>query len=407
MKKIIVMAMLVGCLAFSACGKDDTKSTTQDATATPTEAADGETDATTDAEDTVEKDTTPITDETIADKGIDAFMTMGEYKGIELTKTVYTVTDEDIDNQIATNLSSTPMELTDPNATIAEGDTVNMSFVGKVDGTEFDGGTVDDTDVTFGSSGLVEGFEDQLIGWKTGQQGDINITFPDDYSNEDLQGKDAVYSVTINKISRPATEPTTEWLAANADSATLEDYRASVKTELETNNTSTTLTTLQDDAWNAVFTTAKFTQYPQEVLDECVTQQKASYESYAQMYGMEYDAFMEASGITEDDITEAAKNSVQNVLAVEYICEKESITEDSETYQNQLNTLLQQSGMSTKQDALDQGVSEWNIDFVVKYNCAINTIIDNAKVTEVKGEDVSSTEDGTTDESGTDTTEAQ
>lgn len=394
MKKRLMMLVLMGCLAFAGCSsenkdKADADKTTESGSGT----GDGETsilddveapeDATEEPEE-VKKDNTPITKDTIEDKGIDAFMTLGDYKGLELTRTIYTVTDEDVETEITTQLNNFPMELTDAEATVAEGDVVNLKYEGKVDGVAFDGGSADSDNLTIGSGRFIDDFEDQLIGWKSGETGEVNVTFPEDYGKEELNGKDAVFTVTINKISRALTEPTVEWLTANTDYTTVEDFRAGVKTELETNNTNTTNSTLQDEAWQTVFATASFTQYPQNVLDECLEQQNTTYESYAQMYGMEYDAFLEASGITEDDLTEAAKNTVQNVLTLNYICDKEGITEESESYQNKLTELLQASGLADKAAALEQGITEWNIDFVVRYNCVMDVILTNANITDTQ-----------------------
>lgn len=395
MRKRVLAFILLGCLALAACGKADKKeenSESSSADIMDDVDAEGNPDA---GEEEVLEDKTPITKDTIADKGIDAFMTLGEYKGVELTKTLYTVTDEDISAQIKMELQSAPMEVTDPEATVAENDVVNMDYEGKVDGEVFEGGTAKGDELVIGSGRFIDGFEDQLVGWKKGQTGDINVTFPEDYDSEDLKGKDAVFTVTINKISRTAEEPTEEWLAANRDSVSLEDYRAGVKTSLEENNAATTQNNLMDDAWGGIFTTAKFTQYPQDVLDECMKQQKSTYESYAAMYGMEYDDFVESAGIKEEDLTLAAKNSVQNVLAMEYISEKEGITPESEAYKTKLDSLLKESGFDSKEAAIEGGVSEWNIDFVTKYNCVMDFIIENAKITETTdtAEDTDAPED--------------
>lgn len=397
MKKNIMMLLLAGCLTFSLAACNNTTKETETKEETTDDSADSDESAGTDEESSdntgstddseeVEKDNTPITDETVADAGIDAFLTLGEYKGIDLTKTLYTVTDEDVDELVQSALAAAPAELTDAEATVAEGDIANIDYEGTIDGTAFDGGTGEGTDLTIGSGMFVDGFEDQLIGWKAGDSGDVNVTFSEDYQNAEYAGKDAVFHVTVNKISRILDAPTDEWLAANTEAASIDEYRASLKQQQEETNTATTEQTLEDDAWNTVFATAKFIQYPQDLLDTCVAQQKTSYESYAQMYGMEYDAFIEATGITEDDLTEAAKNSVQNTLVLDYICDKEGITEESEVYQTTLTELLTQSGLASKEEAVEQGISEWNIDFVVKYQIAINLIMDNANVTEVQAE---------------------
>lgn len=380
MKKKILMLLLVGCLALTACG-DDKESTSDENASEETETEETAEEPGAESDES-EEDTTPVTDKTIEEEGIEYFMALGEYKGLELTKMLYEVTDEDVENEIQYNLAYAPLEVTDPEATVAVGDVVNISYEGKVDGEVFDGGSSDSYDLTIGSGTFIDDFEDQLVGLKVGETGEVNVTFPDDYSAEEMQGKDAVFTVTINSISQILEQPTEEWLTANTSYTTVDEYREGVRAYLEETNTQTSESNLMDDAWTAVFSTARFNEYPQDVLDECLEQQQLSYEAYAEMYGMEYDAFMEATGITEDDLLAAAKNSVQNVLTIEYICSKENMGEDSETYQNKLSELLTESGFEDVDAALEAGVSEWNIDFVTKYNCVMDFILDNAVITE-------------------------
>ena len=83
---------------------------------------------------------------------------------------------------------------------IANGMTVNIDYVGKIDGTAFDGGTASDYDLTIGSGTFIDGFEDQLVGHTKGETVDVKVTFPDSYASTDLAGKDAVFTVTINKV---------------------------------------------------------------------------------------------------------------------------------------------------------------------------------------------------------------
>lgn len=376
MKKRILTLLLLGCLALSACGKDtETKDTQADA------------DVAADAEDETEKDNTPITDDTVADKGIDAFMSLGDYKGIALTKTVYTVSEDDIENQILEDLDTYPMEMDDPEATVAMNDTINLDYSGSIDGVVFDGGTAENQQLKIGSGQFIDGFEDQMIGMKVGESGEITVTFPEQSHSADLAGKEAVFAVTVNSIvSRPLDAPTDEWVKENFELNTVDEYREDVKVRLEEENELTTKNNMMDEAWQTVFATASFIQYPQDMLDECFEQQKMTYENYAIAYSMTYDDFMEATGIKEEDLLEAAKNSLQNMLTLDYICIKESINEDSEVYQNQMQTILEPNGFESKEAALEMGVSEWQLDFVVKYNCVLNFIVENAVVTEAAAE---------------------
>lgn len=91
---------------------------------------------------------------------------------------------------------------TDASLTVEDGDTVNIDYVGSIDGVEFEGGSTDGagTALKIGSGSYIDDFEEQLIGAHPGDQVEVNVTFPDDYSQADLQGKDAVFDVTVNGI---------------------------------------------------------------------------------------------------------------------------------------------------------------------------------------------------------------
>lgn len=111
-------------------------------------------------------------------------------------------TDETIESEIQTLLDAHQEVSTDSSLTVADGDKINLDYVGTIDGEEFEGGSTDGagTDLTIGSGSYVDDFEDQLIGTHPGDQLTVEVTFPDDYSTEDLAGKDASFAVTVNGI---------------------------------------------------------------------------------------------------------------------------------------------------------------------------------------------------------------
>lgn len=114
-----------------------------------------------------------------------------------------TTSDSSVSDSSATDTSSgSTAYSTDTSLTIEDGDTVNIDYVGSIDGVEFEGGSTNGagTDLTIGSGLYIDDFEEQLIGAHPGDSVDVNVTFPDDYQQEDLQGKDALFQVTINGI---------------------------------------------------------------------------------------------------------------------------------------------------------------------------------------------------------------
>ncbi|WP_049962496.1 trigger factor [Oribacterium sp. FC2011] len=155
---------------------------------------------------------------------------MGHIKLVDLsTITVETapkqvVDEEMIDSQIDTLLS---MHKDEVDEAAKEGDTVNIDYVGTVDGVEFDGGSATGYNLTLGSGTFIPGYEDQLIGAKKGEKVTVKVTFPEDYGKEDLQGKDAEFAVTVNTVSR-TPELTDEWLKKHA-----EDLETEAKTVAE------------------------------------------------------------------------------------------------------------------------------------------------------------------------------
>lgn len=180
-------------------------------------------------------------------KGVTAsdYVTLPEdYADITIDASLGEVTDEDISSYISSNILSsfsTTNQVTDRAA--ADGDTVNIDYVGSIDGVEFDGGSTNGqgTNLLLGSGSYIDDFEDQIVGHMPGDTFDVTVTFPDDYGSTDLAGKEAVFNTTLNYISETVTpEPTDEWVAENLSETTgLSDVaalNAFVKNQIAFNN---------------------------------------------------------------------------------------------------------------------------------------------------------------------------
>ena len=133
---------------------------------------------------------------------VDAVRNSGSEDAQETETTESTSEDGSSEDSQESDASGSSALSTDTSLTVEDGDTVNIDYVGSVDGVEFDGGSTNGqgTDLTIGSGLYIDNFEEQLIGSHTGDTVEVNATFPDDYSSEDLQGQDALFEVTINGI---------------------------------------------------------------------------------------------------------------------------------------------------------------------------------------------------------------
>lgn len=145
---------------------------------------------------------------------VSKYVTIGEYKGLTLDNTVEAVTDDMVDGRIKEELQNKAEEVTE--GSVQNGDVVTINYVGTKDGVAFDGGTANNYELTIGSGTFIDGFEDGIIGMKKGETKDLDLTFPEEYSSEELAGQEVVFKVTLQSFKR-APELTDTWVAKNTD----------------------------------------------------------------------------------------------------------------------------------------------------------------------------------------------
>ncbi len=224
-------------------------------------------------------------------KDIDKLVVLGEYKGVEVDVAKIEVTDEQVEERIQEELlnAGEPEHITE--GTVADGDILNIDYVGKVDGKEFDGGTAEDQTCNIGSNSYIDGFEDALIGATIGKTTDINVTFPDDYTEESLAGKDATFTVTINYKhgeTIPA-ELTDDWVKEQSISEveTVDAYKEHIKNLLESEALSQQEQTTYTALMEKIVSASEIKGLSEDLnKEEMVESEMSSIEQYADQYGM-------------------------------------------------------------------------------------------------------------------------
>lgn len=322
-------------------------------------------------------DDIPVVDE---DLDVSECVTLGDYKGITLEKKIQEVTEEDIDNSIAQSLMAT---VTDPEATVQEGDTVDIAYVGKIDGKEFDGGSSDSYNLSIGSNTFIDGFEDGVIGMKQDETKDLNLKFPDDYGASEVAGKDVVFTVTVNAISRPQ-ELTDAWVQENTDYSTIDEYRQSQKEQLEASNEFAAENTLKSTVLETVCNNATITQIPQSYITMGEEIHRQMYSAYASMYGVSLDEFLDQ--YVDKDQFEQEKEAYSRQLAevalvIDAVVKQEGWTTEDEDYTNLLNTAVESSGLSQEEYVEQNG--EKYVELSINQDRLINFVLDNATVNDV------------------------
>ncbi|MDC7291617.1 trigger factor [Blautia schinkii] len=385
MKKKTCLAILAMCIALTAtaCGNDDT---------TKDKAADAGTEQKADDQDKKDSKEDENKVEEPKDFGtrlvsvdsVDKYVTIGEYKGLTLDNTVQEVTDDEVDYQISAALTDKAEEVTDKNGTVQDGDIVTINFVGTKDGVAFEGGTANNYDLTIGAGGFIEGFEEGIIGMKKGETKDLNLTFPEEYQQEDLAGQDVVFKVTLQNFRR-AQELSDAWVAKNTEYTTVDDYRAGMRKELEENARASAESNLKYTAWNTVLNNSEVKEYPQDDVDNAVTEYKRQIQLYAQQGDMEIEDFVEAQGMTmevfEQQCQQYAESKVKQNLIVQGIMDAEGITlEDEESLKLQ-DLLIKNYNAKDLADLIDQ-YGQVAVDEAIGLMRVENFIVENATVDE-------------------------
>ncbi|RST83976.1 trigger factor [Blautia sp. SG-772] len=386
---LLVMALSVtGCSQKTATKDKDTKT---EETAKTDDAEETESD---NMEDTSED--TPTTAELMAGIDVEKCVTLGDYKGVTVEKTIQSVTDEDVQNEIDNALANYPVEV---DQAAKEGDTVNIDYVGKIDGEEFDGGSDQGADLKLGSGKFIDGFEDGLIGARKGETRTLNLTFPEDYT-QDLAGKAVEFTVTVNAVKEPLSEPTDQWVADNIEGYdNIADYKAGIRSEQEESNEQTAENQVRYAAWTQVIDNCTINEYPETLVEVGKKLYEQQVETYAKYAGMELDAYIESSGLTQEEyqsnMEEYGKNVAAQALVCQAICDKEGFAIGDDDYQKALQDMLTEYGCT--EEELIQTYGQDNVEQSIMLNRVSNLILENANVTEVQAD---SSADSSSDDSG-------
>ena len=269
-----------------------------------------------------------------------------DYKAYTMPEEHTVATEAEIEDYIAKEIMAdftTTEKDTDADRVAANGDYINIDFDGKIDGVAFEGGSTQGqgTDITLGSKTFIDGFEDQIVGHKAGETFDITVTFPEDYGNEDLNGKEAVFTIALNHIYKTVTpELNDAFIAENlADQYTdLADLKEKVAVKIVDTDT-------KNYVWTKLMEETVITNYPDEVYNYEVGARKANLEAAAAQYGFAAEDLVAMNGYeTIDDYIIDSEDDILyycNVyLTVQAICEKEGFTVTDEDMAHYFETIF-------------------------------------------------------------------
>lgn len=273
-------------------------------------------------------------------------VTVKDYKGIKASKKVDPVTDEEVDAEIERMRNRNARTITVEDRAAENGDMVNIDFEGFVDDKPFEGGKSEHFNLTLGSGQFIPGFEDQVCGHKTGDEFDVNVTFPEDYHAEELKGKPAVFKCKLHEITAkelPALDD--EFVKDVSEFDTLDELKADIRGKLESSKENAANAAFENTLIDGIIANMEG-EIPEEMFDARADEMVQDFEYRLSAQGMSMDTYMQYTGMNRDAVRNSFKDQatrqVKVALALEKIVADEGITVSDEEVDAEAARLAEQ-----------------------------------------------------------------
>ncbi|MGE7981047.1 trigger factor [Solibacillus sp. NPDC093137] len=309
---------------------------------------------------------------------------LGEYKGLEVTKQSAEVTDEEVQSLIDAQLAKkAELEIKEDEA-IVEGDTAVIDFEGFVGEEAFEGGKGEDYALEIGSGSFIPGFEEQLVGAKTGETKDVVVTFPEEYHAAELAGKEAKFVVTVKEVKTKVLPDLTDEFAKEIDPEveTVEALRTKLKETTLANKEADVEASLRDELVEKAASNAEV-EIPQGMINTEVDRMVQEFGQRLQMQGMNLDLYYQFSGQNEEalrtQMAEEAVNRVRVSLVLEAIGQAENIEVSEEDINTEVEKMAAQFGMSNDQILTALGGTQV-LENDIRTQKTVEFLVENAKI---------------------------
>ncbi len=319
-------------------------------------------------------------------------VTLGAYEGVEVPKTEINVTDEEVDAEVDKEREKNSRTVAVEDRGVENGDMIKLDFDGSVDGVAFDGGKAENYDLTVGSGSFIPGFEDQLVGVKTGEEKEVKVTFPEDYHAKDLAGKEAVFKCKVNEIKvKELPEADDEFAQDVSEFDTLAEYKEDLKKKLTERKENAAKNAKEAAAVEAAVANAEM-DIPDAMVDGQVRQMANDFARRIQSQGLTVEQYFQFTGMTAEKLMEQMKpealKRIKNSLVLEAIAAKENFEIAQEKIEEELKKMADAYKMEV--DKIKEALGENGLDQMkadLKIQAAVDFIRDKAKEVEKKAEE--------------------
>ncbi len=309
---------------------------------------------------------------------------VGKYKGIELKKVEYKVTDEDVEHELGHMAEHNSRMVDIEDRPVQDKDIVKIDFDGYSDGKQFEGGKAENYDLTIGSKSFIPGFEDQVIGMKIGEEKDINVTFPKDYFSKDLAGKDATFKVKLHSIKvKELPKLDDEFAKDVSEFDTLADLKKDIRTKQEKENADRAKREMEDSAIEEISKNTTI-DIPNGMIEAEIDNMEQNINQRLQYQGMDIQKYLQMLGKTESELRKEfksdAEKNVKSKLIIDQIIADEKIEADKKFISDKLEEMSKQYNQKAEELEKNEELKAY-LEASSKTEKAIKLIIDNAKLT--------------------------
>lgn len=287
-------------------------------------------------------------------------VTLGEYKGIEVEKKPVEVSDEEVSEEIDKAREKNSRMITVDDRAAQDGDTVVIDFDGFVDGERFEGGKAEDYTLVLGSHTFIDNFEEQLMGKSIGDEVEVNVTFPDQYQAEELQGKPAVFKVKMKEIKvKELPELDDDFAQDVSDCDTLEEYQNETREKLLKMKEDEAKRAQEDEVIGKIIENAEM-EIPEKMVEAQTRQMTQEFAQRLQAQGLSLEQYMQLTAQTPQKMVEELKpqalQRIQSRLVLEAVAETEKLEASQEEYEKELENMSEMYQMEL--DQLKDMISE-------------------------------------------------
>ena len=320
-----------------------------------------------------------------------------DYEGVKIKSVSYPASDEDVEKQLEA-AQERGIRLLTSDGDAKEGDTVVIDYAGSVEGVEFPGGQGKDHNLKLGSKSFIEGFEEQLIGKKAGDELDVKVTFPEEYHAEELAGKDAVFAVKINEVKiEEKPELNDEFAQDISEFDTLEELRADIRKKLAEQGEMRAEMQMKDQILEKIYDGNEI-EIPDIMVDDQLEEMLREFEREMKQQGFGLEQYFQITGQEPDDLREKMRGDaykrVKMKLLIQNIARLQGFTASDEEVETDLSKMAEQYG--TEKEKLREVLGEFQIKLLredIKNKKAIDYIYENAIVEESEANEDSAGEE--------------